>query len=164
MRKWYRLRIAYSGVAWALCLYIYIGVFVSICLLLPFVGGGQYGDVYQGIWKRHKKIVAVKTLKVFILSFFYFFFKLCKPYLKFIQALSSSLITLSIETSLPSTSNQSNSPLNHSQFLSTPLIYNLSFFIYIYWHCHYSNSAIPFPLLYPPPLLVVPAQNPMKLH
>ena len=27
-------------------------------------GGGQYGDVYEGIWKRYKKVVAVKTLKV----------------------------------------------------------------------------------------------------
>ena len=27
-------------------------------------GGGQYGDVYEGMWKRYNKIVAVKTLKV----------------------------------------------------------------------------------------------------
>ena len=26
-------------------------------------GGGQYGDVYEGIWKRFNKTVAVKTLK-----------------------------------------------------------------------------------------------------
>ena len=32
--------------------------------LICNLGGGQYGDVYQGNWKRHKKIVAVKTLKV----------------------------------------------------------------------------------------------------
>ncbi|KAK6978991.1 tyrosine-protein kinase Abl-like isoform X1 [Biomphalaria glabrata] len=27
------------------------------------LGGGQYGDVYEAIWKRYNKIVAVKTLK-----------------------------------------------------------------------------------------------------
>ncbi|CAI4228791.1 unnamed protein product [Auanema sp. JU1783] len=27
------------------------------------LGGGQYGDVYEGFWKRHEKTVAVKTLK-----------------------------------------------------------------------------------------------------
>ena len=26
-------------------------------------GGGQYGDVYEAVWKRHGRIVAVKTLK-----------------------------------------------------------------------------------------------------
>ena len=26
-------------------------------------GGGQYGDVYEGVWKRYNKTVAVKTLK-----------------------------------------------------------------------------------------------------
>ncbi len=26
-------------------------------------GGGQYGDVYEGFWKRHETTVAVKTLK-----------------------------------------------------------------------------------------------------
>ncbi|VDN92049.1 unnamed protein product [Brugia pahangi] len=26
-------------------------------------GGGQYGDVYEGYWKKHEKVVAVKTLK-----------------------------------------------------------------------------------------------------
>ncbi len=26
-------------------------------------GGGQYGDVYEAIWKRYNKTVAVKTLK-----------------------------------------------------------------------------------------------------
>ncbi|XP_021344854.1 tyrosine-protein kinase ABL1-like, partial [Mizuhopecten yessoensis] len=28
------------------------------------LGGGQYGDVYEAIWKRYNKTVAVKTLKV----------------------------------------------------------------------------------------------------
>ncbi|KAL5012543.1 hypothetical protein ScPMuIL_011094 [Solemya velum] len=27
------------------------------------LGGGQYGDVYEAVWKRHNKTVAVKTLK-----------------------------------------------------------------------------------------------------
>ncbi|PIO72905.1 SH3 domain protein [Teladorsagia circumcincta] len=27
------------------------------------LGGGQYGDVYEGYWKRHERTVAVKTLK-----------------------------------------------------------------------------------------------------
>ncbi|VDN04108.1 unnamed protein product [Thelazia callipaeda] len=27
------------------------------------LGGGQYGDVYEGYWKKHEKVVAVKTLK-----------------------------------------------------------------------------------------------------
>lgn len=27
-------------------------------------GGGQYGDVYEGFWKRHERVIAVKTLKV----------------------------------------------------------------------------------------------------
>lgn len=27
------------------------------------LGGGQYGDVYEAIWKRYNKTVAVKTLK-----------------------------------------------------------------------------------------------------
>ena len=28
-----------------------------------YSGGGQYGDVYEGVWKRYNKTVAVKTLK-----------------------------------------------------------------------------------------------------
>lgn len=28
------------------------------------LGGGQYGDVYEAIWKRYNVTVAVKTLKV----------------------------------------------------------------------------------------------------
>jgi len=28
------------------------------------LGGGQYGDVYEAVWKRHNMTVAVKTLKV----------------------------------------------------------------------------------------------------
>uniref|UniRef100_A0A0N5AST4 Tyrosine-protein kinase n=1 Tax=Syphacia muris TaxID=451379 RepID=A0A0N5AST4_9BILA len=27
------------------------------------LGGGQYGDVYEGFWRKHEKVVAVKTLK-----------------------------------------------------------------------------------------------------
>ena len=30
---------------------------------MVFPGGGQYGDVYEGVWKRYNKTVAVKTLK-----------------------------------------------------------------------------------------------------
>lgn len=29
------------------------------------LGGGQYGDVYEAVWKRYNMTVAVKTLKVF---------------------------------------------------------------------------------------------------
>ena len=28
------------------------------------LGGGQYGDVYEAVWKRYNICVAVKTLKV----------------------------------------------------------------------------------------------------
>ena len=28
------------------------------------LGGGQYGDVYEAIWKRYNVTIAVKTLKV----------------------------------------------------------------------------------------------------
>ena len=28
------------------------------------LGGGQYGDVYEAVWKRYNMTVAVKTLKV----------------------------------------------------------------------------------------------------
>ena len=28
------------------------------------LGGGQYGDVYEAIWKRYNVTVAVKTLRV----------------------------------------------------------------------------------------------------
>lgn len=28
------------------------------------LGGGQYGDVYEAVWKRYNRTVAVKTLKV----------------------------------------------------------------------------------------------------
>ena len=27
------------------------------------LGGGQYGDVYEGYWRKHERVVAVKTLK-----------------------------------------------------------------------------------------------------
>ena len=49
------------------------------------LGGGQYGDVYEAIWKRYNVTVAVKTLRVnFLFSmvvslgknvFLYVFFK-----------------------------------------------------------------------------------------
>jgi serine/threonine protein kinase len=28
------------------------------------LGGGQYGDVYEAVWKRYNVTVAVKTLRV----------------------------------------------------------------------------------------------------
>ena len=28
------------------------------------LGGGQYGDVYEAIWKRYNITIAVKTLRV----------------------------------------------------------------------------------------------------
>ena len=28
------------------------------------LGGGQYGDVYEAIWKRYNLTIAVKTLRV----------------------------------------------------------------------------------------------------
>jgi len=34
------------------------------CVVISSTGGGQYGDVYEAIWKRYNKTVAVKTLKV----------------------------------------------------------------------------------------------------
>ena len=39
--------------------------FVTVRFLSVFLclGGGQYGDVYEGYWKRIDKTVAVKTLK-----------------------------------------------------------------------------------------------------
>ena len=36
------------------------------------VGGGQYGDVYEAIWKKYNKTVAVKTLKVSVKIWLYF--------------------------------------------------------------------------------------------
>lgn len=33
------------------------------------LGGGQYGDVYEAVWKRYNVTVAVKTLKVVFLYF-----------------------------------------------------------------------------------------------
>lgn len=30
------------------------------------LGGGQYGDVYEAVWKRYNMTVAVKTLKVIV--------------------------------------------------------------------------------------------------
>lgn len=33
------------------------------------LGGGQYGDVYEAVWKRYNICVAVKTLKVIVYTF-----------------------------------------------------------------------------------------------
>ena len=33
------------------------------------LGGGQYGDVYEAVWKRYNITVAVKTLKVNLFTF-----------------------------------------------------------------------------------------------
>lgn len=39
------------------------------------LGGGQYGDVYEAVWKRYNMTVAVKTLKViYFLGIFFFNF------------------------------------------------------------------------------------------
>jgi hypothetical protein len=37
---------------------------LSSIIFFFHTGGGQYGDVYEAMWKKHNKIVAVKTLKV----------------------------------------------------------------------------------------------------
>ena len=39
------------------------------------LGGGQYGDVYEAIWKRYNVTIAVKTLRVRVVyhSFFHCF-------------------------------------------------------------------------------------------
>ena len=37
------------------------------------LGGGQYGDVYEAIWKRYNVTIAVKTLRVSIVTFSYNF-------------------------------------------------------------------------------------------
>ena len=34
------------------------------------LGGGQYGDVYEAIWKRYNVTVAVKTLRVSLYNLF----------------------------------------------------------------------------------------------
>ena len=39
------------------------------------LGGGQYGDVYEAIWKRYNVTIAVKTLRVRIV--FQSFFHMC---------------------------------------------------------------------------------------
>ena len=39
------------------------------------LGGGQYGDVYEAIWKRYNVTIAVKTLRVRIV--FHSFFHMC---------------------------------------------------------------------------------------
>ena len=56
-------------------LYMFVTLAGVTCCLNPLnmllvdVGGGQYGDVYEGLWKRYNKIVAVKTLKVSCMLF-----------------------------------------------------------------------------------------------
>ena len=35
------------------------------------LGGGQYGDVYEAIWKRYNVTIAVKTLRVSSVTFLY---------------------------------------------------------------------------------------------
>ena len=32
------------------------------------LGGGQYGDVYEAIWKRYNVTIAVKTLRVSLVT------------------------------------------------------------------------------------------------
>ena len=32
------------------------------------LGGGQYGDVYEAIWKRYNVTIAVKTLRVSLIT------------------------------------------------------------------------------------------------
>ncbi len=36
------------------------------------LGGGQYGDVYEAVWKRYNVTIAVKTLRVSLKPFFFF--------------------------------------------------------------------------------------------
>lgn len=43
------------------------------------LGGGQYGDVYEAIWKRYNVTIAVKTLRVRIVYYSFF------PYILFRQ-------------------------------------------------------------------------------
>ena len=35
------------------------------------LGGGQYGDVYEAIWKRYNVTIAVKTLRVSLMAIIY---------------------------------------------------------------------------------------------
>ena len=35
------------------------------------LGGGQYGDVYEAIWKRYNVTIAVKTLRVSLMRIDY---------------------------------------------------------------------------------------------
>ena len=35
------------------------------------LGGGQYGDVYEAIWKRYNVTIAVKTLRVSSVTFLF---------------------------------------------------------------------------------------------
>lgn len=38
-------------------------VVIFFKIYIYILGGGQYGDVYEGYWSRHQRTVAVKTLK-----------------------------------------------------------------------------------------------------
>ena len=38
------------------------------------LGGGQYGDVYEAIWKRYNVTIAVKTLRVSPIYYFLHFY------------------------------------------------------------------------------------------
>lgn len=64
----------------------YINCWILICKIFPEpdeweinrtdivmrhkLGGGQYGDVYEAVWKRYNVTVAVKTLKVCLILLF----------------------------------------------------------------------------------------------
>lgn len=53
---------------------VIVGPFYNWTLFSCFhQGGGQYGDVYEAVWKTYNKTVAVKTLKVSTL----FMYKFC---------------------------------------------------------------------------------------
>lgn len=38
-------------------------------------GGGQYGEVYEGVWKKYNRLVVVKILRVGSLCVFLYFVK-----------------------------------------------------------------------------------------
>ena len=41
-----------------------ITIFRTDIVMKHKLGGGQYGDVYEAIWKRYNATIAVKTLRV----------------------------------------------------------------------------------------------------
>lgn len=68
-------------------IYVYIHIYIYILepdeweinrtdiVMRHKLGGGQYGDVYEAVWKRYNMTVAVKTLKVsFLMRWFVIFF------------------------------------------------------------------------------------------